>query len=61
MDVSSRRFMVRSIGGGLATVRDRNAPYHCHSVALADLPTVDQMARMTEAAFDRAVSEAVYG
>ena len=61
MDVSSKRFSVKGIGGGLASVRDRDAPYHCHTVALAGLPTVAQMAALNESAFDRAVSRAIYG
>ena len=60
MDVSSKRFSVKSIGGGLAAVRDRDAPYHCHTVAFADLPSIDRIAQMSERAFDSAVAAVIY-
>lgn len=60
MDISSKRFNIQDIGGGLVIVRDNAAPYHCHTVPRADLPTVAQMAAMNESAFDRAVSRAIY-
>ena len=61
MDISSKRFRIKSLGFGKASVRDRDAPYHCHSVDLADLPTVDQLAQMSESQFDRDVSGLIYG
>jgi hypothetical protein len=60
MDISSKRFNVKDIGGGLASVRDRDAPYHCHTVAMRDLPSIAALAAMTERAFDRAISDLIY-
>ena len=60
MNIDSKRFSLRGIGGGLVQVRDRRAPYHCHTVALCDLPDLSRLASMSETAFDRAVSRAVY-
>ena len=61
MDISSKRFNVKSDGFGGVTVRDRNAPYHSRTVKLSDLPTVNEMALMKEADFDRALAETIYG
>ena len=60
MNVSSKRFGIKSLGGGLVAVRDRDAPYHCHPIPAVDLPSVERMAQMNEEAFDRAVSKAIY-
>jgi hypothetical protein len=61
MDISSKRFKVwTDENGGGTFVRDNSAPYHVKSVAMDDLPTVTQMALMSEAAFDRAISALVY-
>ena len=60
MDISTRRVHVKSIGGGLAHVRDRNAPYHLHTVKTADLPDAHSAAMMTESQYDDAVLAAVY-
>jgi hypothetical protein len=61
MNISSKRFNVQSIGGGAVSVRDRDAPYHCHVVRASDLPCVNRAALMNEAQFNQAVASAIYG
>ena len=60
MDISSKRFNIQSDGFGNVNVRDRDAPFHVHTVKVSDVPTVHQMAMMKERDFDRAVSKAIY-
>ena len=60
MNISSKRFNVREIGGGLAHVRDRDAPQHLHTVQMKNLPTPEAMAQINESQFDRAVSRAIF-
>lgn len=55
MDISTRRVHVKSIGGGLVQVRDRNAPYHLHTVKASDIPDAHSAAMMTESQYDEAV------
>lgn len=61
MNVDSKRFRLRSDGFGNATVHDRDAPYHLHTVPARELPSVDALARMTESQFNSAVHRAIYG
>lgn len=60
MNISSKRFNIRSDGFGSVSIRDRDAPHHPHTVKADDLPTVNQMAMMKEADFDRAIMKAIY-
>lgn len=61
MNISSKRFIVKSDGMGGASIRDRNAPFHCHNCAVSDLPSVNQMALMNERDFDNALNNVIYG
>ena len=56
----TRRIAVELVENGIAYVRDRNAPYHCHPVAESALPQPDEWAGMTESQYDDAVLAAVY-
>lgn len=60
MNISSKRFSVKSDGFGNAQIRDRNAPYHLHTVPLTDIPDTTRAAMMTEREFDRAIAKAIY-
>jgi hypothetical protein len=60
-DICSKRFSIRSDGFGGFYVRDRNAPYHPRHIDAADVPTVSQLAAMSEAAFDRMMTRLCYG
>ena len=59
MNISSKRFAIKSDGFGGVNVRDRNAPYHCHHIKAHYLPTVDAMAQMKERDFNRAIIKAI--
>lgn len=61
MDIESKRFRIKSDGFGNVTVRDRDAPYHAHTVTASELPSVETLARMTESQFDSAVARTIYG
>lgn len=60
-DICSKRFSIKSDGFGGFYVRDRDAPHHPHQINAADVPTVAQLASMTEAAFDRLMTRLCYG
>lgn len=60
MSIDSKRFSVRADGAGMLQVRDRNAPYHLHTVPADALPPLSSIAAMTEGQFDRAVFAAIY-
>jgi hypothetical protein len=60
MDICSRRFTIKSDGFGGFYVRDRNAPYHPHTVSANDVPSVIALAQMTESQFDKLMSRLVY-
>lgn len=62
MDICSARFRIYtdSINPGVAFIRDRNAPYHLHTVALRDVPSEHAFALMTERQFDRRLADLAY-
>jgi len=61
MDISTPRFYVKSNGVGGVTIRDKNAPYHCHTAPIGDVPPVHTMALMSERQFDTVISGLIYG
>lgn len=57
MDIESKRYRIKSEAGGLmATVKGSGRVF---SINPADLPNVNALAAMTEAAFDRSVRAAI--
>lgn len=62
MDISSRRFSIKTNPAcpSEAVIRDRNAPYHCHTVPLSELPTVAHMAAINEDEFNKEIARLIY-
>ena len=60
MNISTRRFNIESTGFGTVTIRDNDAPYHCHTVQSSDLPSVEHMAAITEDEFNGLISKVIY-
>ena len=60
LSIDTRRFSVRADGTGALHVRDRDAPYHLHSVPAVSFPPVSTLAKMSEAQFDQAVADSIY-
>lgn len=60
LDISSKRFSVKSDGFGGFTLRDRDAPYHPHSVSGSDMPEAAALSSMTEREFDRLMTRLCY-
>lgn len=57
MNIESKRYSVRAIGGGLVQIYDK-ASRTSRSVRAAELPGVDALASMTETQFDRTLAAA---
>ena len=60
MNISSKRFNIISDGFGGVSVKDRNAPYHYHTIDSSDMPSDNQIAIMTESQFDSVISDLIY-
>lgn len=61
MDISSQRFRIWSKPGLGTFIRDQNAPYHCWPVAPESVPSVSELAAMSESRFDKLMSRLAYG
>ena len=62
IDISTRRWHVKTDPNGAGVfIRDMNAPFHLHGpVQYSDLPTVNQMALMSEDDFDSVMHKLAY-
>ena len=60
MNICSKRFNIKSDGFGSVGVKDRDAPYHYHTIDLSDMPSINQIALMTESQFDSVISDLIY-
>lgn len=62
MDICSKRFSIkRDPNTGCVYIRDRNAPYHPHTIDESDVPSAGELAAMTESQFDKRMSALAYG
>jgi len=60
MNIASKRFSIKTMSPTTVVIRDRNAPYHCHVIGAYKVPTLNELTYMTEAQFDKFMSELVY-
>jgi hypothetical protein len=60
MDISTKRFHIKSTEFSFLFVRDMNAPYHLYQISNDKIPSVYELAMMTEEQFDRLLERLVY-
>ena len=60
MSVDTRRFLTRTVIPGQVSILDRNGPHYWETVDSSKMPSMAEIAQMTEAEYDAVLSDLIY-